>query len=178
MGSCGCCSIFIVCSSPMLWRLRPAPPPTSAQGEAVACLICLRNYLVLVLVTLTPQGEKVEKTVRLWRTKPWCFARYSAEKTKYTVKVARLQSEFCTKDFFRATNFVTKNAPKISPKLLSLCSVGSENPAKFPQNFPLKFPNFPPKNQKKITDELLQERRENTLRYLNFPTKETNAKRR
>ena len=37
--------------------------------------------------------------------------------------MARLQSEFCTKDFFRATKFLTKNAPKYSPKFLSLCSV-------------------------------------------------------
>ena len=47
------------------------------------------------------------------------------------LKVARLQSEFCTKDFFRATNFLTKNAPKISPKFLSLCSVGQK---KSPEN--------------------------------------------
>ena len=47
------------------------------------------------------------------------------------VKVARLQSEFCTKDFFRATNFLTKNAPKFSPKFLSLCSVGQK---KSPEN--------------------------------------------
>ena len=31
------------------------------------------------------------------------------------VKVAGLQSEFFTKDFFRATNFLTKNAPKFPP---------------------------------------------------------------
>ena len=74
------------------------------------------------------------------------------------LKVARLQSEFCTKDFFRATNFLTKNAPKFSPKLLSLCSVGQKNPGKFPPNSPLNFPNFPVKNQNKITDELLQDR--------------------
>ena len=47
------------------------------------------------------------------------------------IKVARLQSEFCTKDFFRATNFVTKNAPKFSPKFLKLCSVGQK---KSPEN--------------------------------------------
>ena len=35
-----------------------------------------------------------------------------------------------------------------------------KNPGKFPPNFPLNFPNFPAKNQKKFTDELLQERRE------------------
>ena len=45
-------------------------------------------------------------------------------------------------------NFVTKNAPKLSPKCLSLCSVGQKNPAKFPPNFPPNFPNFPAKNQK------------------------------
>ena len=65
-------------------------------------------------------------------------------------KVARLQSEFCTKDFFGATNFLTKNAPKFSPKFSSLCSVGQKKiPGKFPPNFPLNFPNFPAKNQKK-----------------------------
>ena len=46
-------------------------------------------------------------------------------------KVARLQSEFCTKDFFRATNFRTKNAPKFSLNFLSLCSVGQK---KSPEN--------------------------------------------
>ena len=61
--------------------------------------------------------------------------------------------------FFPATNFLTQNAPKFSPKFLSLC--GSERiPGKFPPNFPLNFPNFPAKNQKTFTDELLQERRE------------------
>ena len=64
--------------------------------------------------------------------------------------MACLQSEFCTKDFFRATNFLPKNAPKFSPKFLSLCSVGQKKiPGKFPPNFPLNFPNFPAKNLKK-----------------------------
>ena len=49
----------------------------------------------------------------------------------HLIKVARLQSEFNTKDFFRATNFRTKNAPKFSPKILSLCSVGQK---KSPEN--------------------------------------------
>ena len=76
------------------------------------------------------------------------------------VRVARLQSEFCTKDFFRATNFLTKNAPKFSPEIFERLFCGSEkNPGKFPPNFPLNFPNFPAKNQKKFTNELLQERR-------------------
>ena len=46
-------------------------------------------------------------------------------------KVARLQSEFCTKDCFRATNFLTRNAPKFSAKFLSLYSVGQK---KSPEN--------------------------------------------
>ena len=53
------------------------------------------------------------------------------ECTDRILKVARLQSEFCTKDFLRATNFLTKNAPKFSPKFLSLCSVGQK---KSPEN--------------------------------------------
>ena len=50
-----------------------------------------------------------------------------------------------------------KNAPKFPPDFLSLYSVGQEKSAKFPPNFP---PNFPAKN---LTNELLQERRENHL---------------
>ena len=80
---------------------------------------------------------------------------------RHFLKVARLQREFCTKDFFRATNFLTKNAPKFSPKFLSLCSVGQKKPGKFPPNFPLNFPNSLRKIKNKFTDELLQERREN-----------------
>ena len=58
-----------------------------------------------------------------------CF--FGLEKNQESLKVARLQSEFCTEDFFRATNFRTKNAPKIPPKCLSLCSVGQK---KSPEN--------------------------------------------
>ena len=83
------------------------------------------------------------------------------------LKVARLQSEFCTKDFFRATNFVTKNAPKFSPKFLSLCSVGQKKSRKIPSKFPTKLSKFPcekKKKKNKFTDELLQERREKNFR--------------
>ena len=38
--------------------------------------------------------------------------------------MARLQNEVGTKDFFRGTNLLTKNAPKFSPKFLSLYLVG------------------------------------------------------
>ena len=71
------------------------------------------------------------------------------------LKVARLQSEFRTKDFFfRATNFRTKNALKFSPKLLSLYSVGKKKSHKIPAKFPCeKYKNF--------TDELLQDRENN-----------------
>ena len=75
-------------------------------------------------------------------------------------KVARLQSEFCTKDFFWATDFFTKNAPKFPLKFLSLYSVGQKKSRKIPAKFPTKFPKLPCEKSKKITDELLQERRE------------------
>ena len=76
------------------------------------------------------------------------------------VKVARLQSEFWHEIFFlRGTNFLTKNAPKFPPKFLSLCFVG---PKKIPQNSrQISHQISLPKIKKKITDELLQERREN-----------------
>ena len=64
--------------------------------------------------------------------------------------VARLQSEFCSKDFFRATNFLMKNAPKFSPKFLSLSSVGLKESRKIPSKFPTKFPKFPLRKMKKI----------------------------
>ena len=50
--------------------------------------------------------------------------------------MARLQSEFCTKDFFfRATNFPYEKC-SAPPKFLSLCSVGQKKSGKFPPNFP------------------------------------------
>ena len=54
------------------------------------------------------------------------------------IKVARLQSEFCAKDFFWATKFLTKNAPKFSPKFLSLYSVGQKKSCKIPTIFSLR----------------------------------------
>ena len=60
------------------------------------------------------------------------------------LRVASLQNEVGTKDFFRVTNFLTKNAPKFSQKFLSLYFVGpKKSPAKFPPSFPQ---NFPPPN--------------------------------
>ena len=58
-----------------------------------------------------------------------------------------LQSANCTKDFFWTTNFPTKNAPKFSPKFLSLYSGGSE---KIPRNSRQIFRNISlPKIKKK-----------------------------
>ena len=70
------------------------------------------------------------------------------------LRVARLQNEVGTKDFFQGTNFLTKNAPKFSPNFLSLCFVGPKRSRKIPAKFPAKFPS--PKSKKKFTDELLQ----------------------
>ena len=78
-----------------------------------------------------------------------------------TVWVARLQSEVCTKDIFRATKIVTKNAPKIPPKsLFEPLFCGSEKSREIPAKCPAKFPSQKLKN---FTDELLQARRENKL---------------
>ena len=65
------------------------------------------------------------------------------------VRVARLQSEFCTKDFFRATNFLTKNVPNFPRKFWAFVLWVRKNPGKFPPNFPLNFPNFPAKKSTK-----------------------------
>ena len=65
-------------------------------------------------------------------------------------RVARLQNEVCTKDlFFELRNSVTKSAPKLSPKLLSLSLVDPKRSRQISLQ----------KNQEKITDELLQARR-------------------
>ena len=81
-------------------------------------------------------------------------------------KVARLQSEFYTKDFFLSHEFSYEKCSEIFPEILEPLFCGSDKiPGKFPPNFPLNFPNFPAKNQKKITDELLQERREKKWRF-------------
>ena len=73
--------------------------------------------------------------------------------TTKTIRVARLHNEVCTKYFLRAMKLLTKNALNFSPKFWSLYLVGPKNPAKFP-------PNFPSPKSQKITNELLQKRRE------------------
>ena len=48
-----------------------------------------------------------------------------------TVKVARLQSEFCTKDFFLSYEFSYEKCPEISPEIFEPFFCGSE---KIPHN--------------------------------------------
>ena len=73
-----------------------------------------------------------------------------------SIRVARLQSKFCTKKFSSYEFSYEK-----CWKFLSLYSVGQKKfPQNSPQNFPPNFQNFPAKNKKKFTDELLQDRRE------------------
>ena len=67
------------------------------------------------------------------------------------VKVARLQSEFCTKDYFFASHeFSYEKCSEIFPEsFFEPLFCGSEKiPGKFPPNFPPNFPNFPEKIQK------------------------------
>ena len=66
--------------------------------------------------------------------------------------------------FFRATKSLTKNAPEFSPKVLSLYFVGPKESRKIPATFPAKFPS---QKYKKITDELLQDCRENSCPPIN-----------
>ena len=60
--------------------------------------------------------------------------------SKRMVKVARLQSEFWREIYFLATNLLTKNAPKFSPKYLSLYYVDPPKSRKILATFPGKFP--------------------------------------
>ena len=75
--------------------------------------------------------------------------------------MARLQNKVGTKNIFQSTNLLTKNVPKLSLNFLSLGFVGLNKSRKIPAKFPAEFPS--PKIQKKVTDELLQERRENNV---------------
>ena len=73
-------------------------------------------------------------------------------------KVARLQSELCTKDLFEL-RILRKMLRTYAPKLLSpYFLVGPKKSRKIPAKIPVKFPC---EINKKFTDELLQESREN-----------------
>ena len=75
------------------------------------------------------------------------------------LKVAQLQSEFCTKDVFELRISYEK-CSDIFPEMFEPLFCVSEKSHKIPAKFPTKFPC---KIKKKITDELLQERREKEI---------------
>ena len=70
------------------------------------------------------------------------------------------RTNFARKIFFVLRNFSRKILRSFPRNVWAFILWVRKNPAKYP-------PNFPPKNQKKITDELLQERREKNMLY--FP---------
>ena len=73
------------------------------------------------------------------------------------IRVARLQNEVGTKYFFRGTIFLSKNAPKFSPERFEPVFMGLKKIPQNPREISCKrsLPKI-----KKITDELLQVRRE------------------
>ena len=73
----------------------------------------------------------------------------------YLIRVACLQSEFCTKDVFSSYEFSYEKCSEISPEMFEPLFCGSEKiPPKISQISLRKI-------KQKITDELLQDRREN-----------------
>ena len=116
-------------------------------------------------VPLTPEKQGSEEMPQSANTK---HAENADTKTTWKIlKVARLQSEFCTERFFSSHEFSHEKCSEIFPENFEPLFCGSEKiPGKFPPNFPLNFPNFPAKNKKKFTDELLQERREKIRKML------------
>ena len=69
---------------------------------------------------------------------------------KHFLKVGRLQRDFCTKDFFVELRiFLRKMLRNFPRNVWAFVLWVRKNPGKFPPNFPLTFPNFPAKNQKK-----------------------------
>ena len=80
------------------------------------------------------------------------------------IKVARLQSEFCAKEFFLELRiFLRKMLRNFPRNFRAFVLWVRKNPTKIPTKFPTRFPKLPCENPKKFTDELLQERRENYL---------------
>ena len=76
-------------------------------------------------------------------------------------RVARLQREFCTKDFFKLRIFLRKMLRNFPRNFWAFVLWVSKKSRKIPSKFPTKFSKLPlEKTKKKITDELLQERRE------------------
>ena len=78
-------------------------------------------------------------------------------------KVARLQSEFCTKDFFSSCEFLVRKMLRNFPRNVRAFVLWVRKKSrKIPSKFPSKFSKLPcEKSKEKFTDELLQERREN-----------------
>ena len=65
--------------------------------------------------------------------------------------MARLQSEFCTKDFlFELRIFLRKMLRNFPRNFEPLCSVGQKKSRKIPAKFPTKFSKFPCEKSKKI----------------------------
>ena len=80
-----------------------------------------------------------------------------------SVKAVRLQSEFCTKDLCSSYEFSYEKCSEIFPEIFEPLFCGSEKSHKIPAKFPTKFPKFRCEKSQKITDELLQERREKKM---------------
>ena len=77
---------------------------------------------------------------------------------------------FARKMFFELRIFLRKMLRNFPRNFRAFVLWVRKNPGKFPPNFPLNFPNFPAKkNKKKITDELLQERREKSFQFWCVP---------
>ena len=101
--------------------------PTKPKG-----LFRTKNAIAMEIVVFCHRGS-----IRLLLSVP-IRCHFFQEK----LQVARLQSEFCPKDFLRATNFLTKNAPKFSPKFLSLYSVGQKKSHKSPPQISHQIPQI------------------------------------
>ena len=73
------------------------------------------------------------------------------------IREARLQNEVGTKDFFRGTIFLAKNAPKCSPNFLSLSFVCPKKCRKIPAKIPARFLSPPQKKDQRASAEAQRE---------------------
>ena len=71
-------------------------------------------------------------------------------KTSRMIRVAHLQSEFCTKDFFFRPRIFLRKMLRNFPEIFEPLFCGSEkNPRKIPSKFPTTFSKFPCEKSKK-----------------------------
>ena len=109
-----------------------------AKEPASQCARVCQNYPPANYSLVSPRTSAKQKCCRGRDSRPSPRPRLSSQPqgdTKF--KVARLQSEFCTKEFLLSYEFSYEKCSEIFPKIVEPLFCGSRKvPAKFPNKFP------------------------------------------